>query len=441
MVGNTHVLTDPAVTAGYLTDWTGRFRGASGVVLRPGSLTEVCAVLAVCNSHGVSVVPQGGNTGLVGGGVPHRGEVVLSLRRLADPPIVEPAAGFLTASAGVTIADVQRAAAAAGLRYRVDLASRESATVGGTIATNAGGLRVGRFGDTRAQLLGVQVVLADGRVVSALHGLSRDNTGYHLPSLVAGSEGTLAVVTAAQLQIAPREPSAAAIVGCRTTRDAVAVAQAVRMQPAVSAVELMLGAGMRLVRQHAGLQNPLAEEYAAYLLVEAETSRPVEDLAAAIDIVPGVSGVAVADDPAGCAKLWMYRERHTEAIATLGTAVKMDVTLPSKAAADIVTELPTAVAAVAESARTWLFGHIGDGNVHVNVTGLVNQGDAETVQDIVFRLVTEAGGSISTEHGIGWAKRPWLHLTRSSTEIDLLRQVKTAFDPNRILNPNALFPE
>src|SRR6204780_3705462 len=209
-VGPTHVVVDPEVVASYGIDWTGRFRGHPSAVVRPGDGAEVAAVVAVCKEAGVALVPQGGNTGLVGGGVPLAGETVLSLRRLAGGPYADPLGGRLSIGAGTTIADVQAAAASAGWAYGVDLASRDSATIGGSIATNAGGLRVLRYGDTRAQVVGVEAVLGNGDVVSHMSGLTKDNTGYHLPSLLCGSEGTLDVVTAARLPAAPQRAARAA---------------------------------------------------------------------------------------------------------------------------------------------------------------------------------------------------------------------------------------
>ena len=440
VVGPAHVLTDPGVVAGYCVDWTGRFRGATAAVVRPGSTVDVAEVVSWCRRHGVAVVAQGGNTGLVGGAVPLAGEVVLSLRRL-DGVEADADAGQLTAGAGTTLAGVHRAAAASGWAYGVDFASRDSATVGGAVATNAGGARVLRHGDTRAQVLGVEAVLGDGSVVSHLGGLVKDNTGYHLPSLLCGSEGTLGVVTKARLRLVPRtdERVTALLAFDRVEAAVTAAAELRRHLASLDAAELFLDAGLRLVCATTGSPRPFPSSHAAYLLVEAAAAvDPVDDVAAAVDGLPHVAAVAVAVDSLRSAELWRYREAHAEALATLGPPHKLDVTLPGAALAEFVGAVPGVVSALAPAARTWLFGHVCDGNVHVNVTG-VAPGD-EAVDDAVLRLVAGLGGSISAEHGIGTAKRRWLPLARSDAEIAAFRAVKRALDPDGVLNPNVLLP-
>ena len=441
VVGRDHLLTDPDVVAGYCVDWTGRFRGATAAVIRPGSTAEVAEVLRWCNHHGTAVVPQGGNTGLVGGGVPLDGEVVLSLRRLGRVERADAGPGQVTAAAGATVAEVHRAAAEVGWAFGVDLSSRDSATVGGCIAANAGGTRVLRHGDTRAQVLGVEAVLGDGSVVSHLGGLVKDNTGYHLPSLLCGSEGTLAVVTAARLRLVPRaDERVTALLAFATVDDAVAGAGSLRRElGSLDAAELFLDAGLQLVCAATGLGRPFPAPHPVYVLVEAAgPASPLDELAAAVDGIAGVAGVAVAVDSVRAGELWHYRESHAEAIATLGPVHKLDVTLPADALAEFLVAVPAIVAAVHPTARTWLFGHVADGNVHVNVTG-VEPGDF-AVDDAVLRLVAGLGGSISAEHGIGTAKRRWLSLARSDAEIAAFRAIKRALDPAGILNPNVLLP-
>lgn len=441
VVGADHVLTEADVVAGYCVDWTGRFRGATPAVVRPGSTAEVAAVVARCRAARVAVVPQGGNTGLAGGGVPLAGEVVLSLRRLCDVGPVDPDAGQLTAGAGATVGDVQRAAAAAGWAYGVDLGSRDSATVGGTVATNAGGSRLLRYGDTRAQLVGVEAVLGDGSVVSHLSGLVKDNTGYHLPSLLCGSEGTLGIVTAARLRLVPRaDERVTALLALDDVGAAVRAAGALRRQVrSLEAAELVLDAGVALVCEVAGLAPPFARRHPAYLLVEAAgAASPLDELAGAVEGLAGVADAAVADDSVRRAELWRYREGHTEAVNTLGAPHKLDVTVPLARLPGFLADVPAAVAAVAPAARTWLFGHVADGNVHVNVTGVAP--DDTAVDDAVLRLVVDLGGSISSEHGIGTAKKAWLARTRTPAELAAFRALKAALDPAGILNPNALLP-
>src|SRR5579864_2476165 len=262
IAGREHVLTDPDVTAGYATDWTRRFHGVAYCVVRPGDAGEVARVLLACARHGLPVVPQGGNTGLVGGGVPPAGgAVVLSARRLRRLDRVDTLARQVTAGAGVTIAELRAHAARAGLEYGVDLAARDSATVGGTIATNAGGIQTIRYGPTRAQLLGLEAVLAGGSVISRLGGIQADNTGYDLTQLLAGSEGTLGVITAARLRLWPAEPPTLTVLAGVPGIEAAAALQAeVRsVLPGVRAAEYFEAPGLALVRAHTGLPAPLAD--------------------------------------------------------------------------------------------------------------------------------------------------------------------------------------
>ncbi len=437
LVGAEHVATDPAVTATHAREWTGRFTGVADVVVAPTDTAEVAAVLTACAAARVPVVPHGGNTGLVGGGVPAAGQLVLDLTRLRDLDVDGDVA---LAGAGVTLGALHRAAAAAGRRYGVDLASRDSATVGGTVATNAGGTRVVRHGPTRAQLLGVEAVLADGTVLRHLPGFVRDNTGYHLPSLLCGSEGTLAVVTAAQLRLLPAAPvRTVALLAFSELDAAVAAAGVLAGSPYVEAVELVLAAGVELVCAVGGLGPPFPAAHAAYVLTEARAPAGVDDgLAALVGALAGVADAAVALDGADAERLWSYRERHTEAVSTRGPVHKLDVTLPQPRLATFLADLPAAVVAAYPKAEVWLFGHAGDGNVHVNVTG-VDPGD-DGLADLVLRRVAAVGGSISSEHGIGRAKARWLHLARSPAELALFARVKTAFDPAGLLNPGVLVP-
>ena len=440
VVGPAHVLTAADDRSSYETDWTGRFRGASPAVVRPGSLAETAGVMDVCRRHGIPIVPQGGNTGLVGGGVPLDGEVVLSLRRLDRVAPVDTVAHQVTAGAGATVAAVDRAAAAAGLRYAVDLAARDSATVGGTVATNAGGVHVVRFGGTREQVVGIEAVLGSGRVIRQLGGLEKDNTGYHLPSLLCGSEGTLGVVTAARLRLVPRyEHTVVALVAFRDVAGAVSAVAAWRSAlDSLEAAELFLGAGLDLVCRAFDLAPPFERRWPVYVLVEAAAHQdPTDDVAEAV-AGSGATDVAVAVDDARRKALWRYREDHTLAINTLGAPHKFDITLPAGAFARFLDEIPGRVTAVVPEAATWLFGHVGDGNVHVNVTGVAV--DDQRVDDVVLRAVADLGGSISAEHGIGTAKKRWLSLNRSPDEIAAMRAIKHALDPAGICNPAVLLP-
>jgi FAD/FMN-containing dehydrogenase len=351
---------------------------------------------------------------------------------------VDALAGQLTAGAGVTIGHVQAAAAVAGWTYGVDLGSRDSATVGGTVATNAGGIHMIRYGDTRAQVVGVEAVLGTGAVVSHLGGLVKDNTGYHLPGLLCGSEGTLAVITAARLRLVPAlTDRTVAVAAFPSVAAAVrATARYRRSLATLEACELFL----ELVCSVTGLRSPFTRAHAAYLLIEvADRSDPTEGLAAVTASLEEVSDVVVATDPSRRAELWRFREGHTEAVNSLGPPHKLDVTLPAGEMAVFMDGVPSVVDAVAPGASTWLFGHVGDGNIHVNVTGV--DPDDDRVDAAVFGLVAQLGGSISAEHGIGTAKREFLHLSRTSAEIDAFRSIKGALDPDGILNPNVLLPQ
>ena len=434
-VGAEHVLLDEDTTAGYSVDWTGRFRGRAAAVVRPGSTNEVAAVLRACAAAGVAVVPQGGNTGLVGGGVPRGGEIVLSTRRLDDLGPVDLLAAQVTVGAGATLAAVQAHAAGAGLAVGVDLAARDGATIGGMVATNAGGLAVVRHGPMRASVAGVEAVLAGGAVLSHLGGLAKDNTGYDLAGLLCGSEGTLAVVTAVRLRlVAVPDELTTALVGFTDVASAMAALGELRRRGVVlEAAELVLDDALSIAERHVGAPSPVRAP--ALLLVEWASPGPGEEVLAAAD---GVVDVAVATDSSRRARLWRHREAVTEAIATLGVPHKLDVALAPAALPAFVEDVRARIEVVAPSSVLALFGHAADGNLHVNVVG--PPPDDEAVDDAVLGLVVERGGSISAEHGIGTAKRAWLARNRSPEEVATMRALKTALDPAGILNPGALFP-
>ena len=437
IVGAAHVLTDPDVTAPYITDWTGRWRGRARCVVRPADTAEVAAVVRACADHGAPVVPQGGNTGLVGGSVPHNGEVVVSLRRLDDLGPVDVAAAQVSAGAGVTIAALHAHAARAGLGYGVDLASRDSATVGGTIATNAGGVNVVRHGATRTQVLGIEAVLADGTILRRMQGLAKDSTGYDLPGLLTGSEGTLALITAARLRlVAAPAQRVVALAGVASTSDGLELLAAVRDLGSLLAVEWFHRDGMEVVATHAGLPDPLPSPYATYVLIEcAAASDPSDELAAAVARCAAVGDVAVAADRAGRERLWAYRERHAEALAAGGVPAKYDVAVPPEHLEAF--EAQARAVCAEHGATAYLFGHLAEGNVHVNVLG--TRGDDEALDDAILRLVAGFGGSISAEHGVGVAKAPWLELTRDAADRAAMAAVKRALDPEGLLNPGVLF--
>jgi FAD/FMN-containing dehydrogenase len=413
-------------------DWRKRWRGRALAVARPGSTAEVAQVVRLCAEDGTAIVPQGGNTGLVGGSVPVHGEVVLSLSRLDRLGPADLEAAQVTAGAGVTLS--QAAAAAPGLDLCVLIASRDSATVGGAVATNAGGLRVLRYGPMRAQLRGIEAVLADGSVLSHLSGLVKDNTGYDYPSLLAGSEGTLAVITQARLRLVPRARGPITVLcGLPGLGELHALArQAAGRVPGLLSAEFFTSAGLDVLTAHAGLAPPLAVPAPAYLLLEADGPGALDDLAP----VAGEYPVAVAQAAADRARLWAYRERQPEAAGFLGVPLKLDVSVPAAHWAELAAGVAGVVAGADPDAIVITFGHVADGNVHVNIVPAAPADGRH--EDAVFSFVASLGGSISAEHGVGTLKARWLPLVRSAAERDLFARIRRALDPAGILNPHVL---
>jgi FAD/FMN-containing dehydrogenase len=444
-VGDAHVLTDADLRASYETDWTRRWRGEALAVVRPADVEQVAAVVSACREAGAAVVPQGGNTGLVGGSVPRsksdRPQVVLSVSRMRDLEPVDTSAGEVTVAAGATLSALQAQARAAGYGFGVDLGARDSATVGGMIATNAGGMQVLRHGPMRAQLIGIEAVLADGTVVRRLPGLVKDNTGYHLPSLLAGSEGTLAVITRARLRLVPLlARRAVALLAVDDAAHAVAiVADLRRGLPNLLAAELFFDEGMALVLRHAGGERPFREAHPAYVLAEVDgAADPTDELTAGLEQAsPQPRDVVVASDAAGRERLWRLRERHTEAVNAQGIPHKLDVAVPVASLAAYATRVKEAILEVAPDASVYLYGHVGDGNLHVNVVGPPPAD--ETVDGVIMELAIAMGGSISAEHGIGVAKTGWLAKDRSPADVAAMHAIKRALDPGAVLNPGVLF--
>jgi FAD/FMN-containing dehydrogenase len=446
IVGPVQVLTEPDVVAGYTIDWTGRWRGQARMVVRPGSTAEVAGVVRACAEAGGAVVPQGGNTGLVGGGVPAQDSrqpaIILSLVRLTELEAVDVAAAQVTSGAGVRLADLHAhvAGSGTGLAFAVDLAARDTATIGGMIATNAGGIHVVRYGGMRAQVVGVEAVLADASVITRLDGLLKDNSGYDLSQLLIGSEGTLGIVTRARLRLIPALPVRyTALLGLPDTQHAVQLVSRLRREVAsLEAAEVFYPEGLRLVMGHGGLPAPLPRPWGAYLLIECagHDESVLDELAAVADDLGG-EAAAVGLDPTGRQRLWAYRERHTEAVNTLGVPHKLDVTLPIGQLAAFEADVRQVVESVAPGSTVIIWGHIGDGNLHVNVVGPAP--DDDTADDAVLRLVARLGGSISAEHGIGRAKVGWLPLTRSPAEMAAMAAIKDALDPSGLLNPGVIF--
>lgn len=446
IVGDAHVLADADLLAGYRVDWTRRWSGDALCAVRPADVAEVSAVVRACADVGAAIIPQGGNTGLVGGSVPRaaldRPQVILTLTRLRDLEPVDGAAAEVTVGAGVTLAALQAHARAAGYAFGVDLGARDSATVGGMIATNAGGIHVIRHGPMRQQLVGLEAVLADGTVVRRLPGLVKDNTGYHLPSLLAGSEGTLAVVTRARLRLVPHLPRRA--VALAAVEDAEAAADLAgelrRRLPNLLAAELFFDDGMALVLRHAGGSRPFAEAHPAYLLVEVDgTADPTDPLLDALEASSSlVRDAIMCTDEGERERVWRLRERHTEAVNAEGVPHKLDIAVPVGRLGAYAREVRQAIAEVAPDARTYLYGHVGDGNLHVNVIG--PPPEDESVDAAVLELAIAMGGTVSAEHGIGVAKVAWLEADRGAADVRLMRAIKAAFDPDAVLNPGVILP-
>ncbi|MEV7719893.1 FAD-binding oxidoreductase [Streptomyces sp. NPDC088184] len=439
VVGDAHVLTGPALCGPYETDFTGRHTGRALLVVRPADSAQVAGTVRICAAAGVPIVPQGGNTGLVGASTPSGDgtEVVLSSRRLAGIGPVDPGSRQVTVGAGVALAELQRHVRPYGLEFGVDLASRDSATLGGMAATNAGGERVLRYGTTRGNVAGVEAVLADGDVLDRLAGLPKDNTGYDLAGLLVGSEGTLAVLTRLRLVLRARMPRrVSALVALDSLDAAVSALTALRRLESLELAEFFTADGLALVLEHSGLAAPFRRAHPVYLLLGcASTHDPTGELAEAVERV-GALEVAVAVEDSGRRRLAAYRERHTEAVNAVGTPLKLDVTVPLPELARFVAELPDLLAGRAEA---YLYGHLAEGNLHLNLLG-VAAADEAAVVDAVLRRVAGLGGSISAEHGVGRAKAGHLHLTRSPADIALMRAVKAAWDPAGLLNPHALLP-
>lgn len=441
-VGERHVLTDPQVTAGQALDWTRRWQGATPAVVRPSSTEEVAAVVAAARTEGVALVPQGGNTGLAAGAVPLDGEVLVDLRRIDDLGPVDLAGAQVTVGAGATLAAVQAHLRGTGLALGVDLAARDTATIGGMAATNAGGVHVLRHGPMRAQVRGLVAVLGTGAVVRVNPGgLVKDNTGYDLAGLLCGSEGTLGVITRVRLQLVPAPRSAVvALLGFASPTAMVEALRALRAAPGLQALEAIPGPGLALVSDHLGTAPPLDPPPPWSLLVEvAAQDDPSPSLAAVLDRLGStITASAVAEDEPGGQRLWGWRDRLSEAIATVGVAHKADVTVPLGELAAFLDAVPAIVARVAPSARTWCFGHLGDGNVHVNVVGPPAGDDGPL--DAVYEAVVAAGGSVSAEHGVGRAKRAWMARQRGPAVVEAMQAIKAALDPDGVLNPHCLLP-
>jgi FAD/FMN-containing dehydrogenase len=448
IVGAGNVLTAPEDTKPYFTDWRRQYSAGAECVVRPASTAEVAAVVALCAREAVAVVPQGGNTGLVGGSVPSgaRREVLLSLSRLNRIRALDPLNDTATVEAGCVLAAVQEAAAAAGRLFALSLAAEGSCQIGGNLSTNAGGINVLRYGTAREQVLGLEVVLPDGRVWDGLRGLRKDNTGYDLKQLFLGAEGTLGVITAAVLRLFPQpSATASAWIALDSPRAAVELLGVLRerLGDRISAFELMSRACLDAVTAHApGTQDPLRAAHPWYVLAElADSGEPrllrerTEGALADCAERGTLRDAALAQSGEQARALWRIRETVPEAQFT---NVKHDISVPVSRIPDFVERASQAVGQAFPEARIFCFGHLGDGNLHYNVGPESLMPRREEVSRIVYDTVAALGGSISAEHGLGQLKREEILRHKDPLEIELMRSLKHALDPKGIMNPGKL---
>ena len=451
IVGREHVLTAPEDTAPYLVDWRRQYRGPAEAVLRPASTAQVAALVALCARAGVAIVPQGGNTGLCGGSVPTgaRREVVLSLARLNRIRALDALNDTVTAEAGCALAQIQRAADEAGRLFPLSLGSEGSCQIGGNLSTNAGGVNVLRYGNARDLVLGLEVVLADGRVWNGLRGLRKDNTGYDLKQLFIGAEGTLGVITAAVLKLYPK-PTASATAWMAVRDPARAVELLARLRERLgdrlSAFELVSRRCLEAVLAHSGaVRDPLGAPHPWYVLAEladSGTHAALEARAEQALLECAERGVlldlALAKSEAQAHELWRIRDTIPEAQFL---NVKHDVSVPVSKVPDLIERAGSALERAFPGCAVYAFGHIGDGNVHYNV-GMPEPRANEAlvarraeVNAIVYEVVAALGGSISAEHGLGQLKREEIARHKDALELELMRAVKRALDPQGIMNP------
>jgi len=450
-LGDAYVLTAANDLEGHVTEARGLYRGEALAVARPKDRDEVAFVVQECAKAGVPVVPHGGNTGLVGGGVPFGG-VVLSLTRLDRIREIDPVNATITVEAGCILKAVQDAAGDAGYLFPLSLASEGSCRIGGNLATNAGGTAVLRYGNMRDLTLGLEVALADGRIWDGLKGLRKDNTGYDLKDLFIGSEGTLGIITAAVLKLFPKPHArVTAFIGCASPYDALKVFQRLREAAGdqLTAFEYIPEFGVEIVLKHlAGAVRPLAEKHASYALIELSSPQKDADLQSQLEVVLGaafeeglVQDAVLGSSEAQSQALWNLRESLSEVQGKEGGSIKHDVAVPVSRVAEFIDVATKACEAEMPGVRVCAFGHFGDGNIHFNLSQPVGMDKREYLAQwgrfnrIVHDIVHGMKGSISAEHGIGLIKRDELALYKDAVALDLMRSLKRTLDPQNILNP------
>src|SRR6516225_6385142 len=451
IVGNKNAITDREAQTPYLTEPRDMFRGTSPVVLRPGSVAEVAEILKLANETATAIVPQGGNTGLVGGQIPQHGEIVLSLNRLDRVREVDPVSNTMTCEAGVTLLRAREAAEAVDRLYPQVLPSDGTCTIGGNLSTNAGGTAALAYGIARSHALGLEVVLADGRVLNNLNKLKKDNTGYDLKNLFIGAEGTLGVITAAVLRLVPRprsvETAFAGVASADAALELLVIAQE-RTGGDVTSFEIMTRAGIELVLRYGqGCRNPLAAPHPWYILMELSSQRR-EGLREVLEAVLAeglerglVLDATIADSIEQGKAFWRVREMFGEVQRFAGGSIKHDISVPVAAVPAFIREADAAVTTLIPGARPLPFGHLGDGNIHYNVNQPAGADKEQflkrwdEVNAAVFAVVKKYGGSISAEHGVGVMKRDLLPTVKDPVALDLMRSLKHLLDPKGILNP------
>jgi FAD/FMN-containing dehydrogenase len=456
VVGDDGLVVDEAGQAPYVEDWLRKWRGRTPVVVRPRNTTEVAAVMRLCRQTGTPVVPQGGNTGMSGGAAPDASgaQVILSLNRMKRIREVDPINNTITVDAGVLLADVQRAARDAGRFFPLSLGAEGSCTIGGNLATNAGGTAVLRYGNTRDLALGLEVVLPDGRVWSGLRGLRKDNTGYDLRGLFIGSEGTLGIITGAVLKLyAQPLGRATAWAGADTPAAIVRLLSDMRglCGDRLTAFEMMSAYCLDLVQAHvSSAANPLAGRHRYYALVELSDTAP-EGQADMLEKGLGqameaglIADAAVAASESQRQAMWRLREGISQAQVRAGKAVKHDIALPISRLAAFIDDADSTLGAEFPGLPIVNFGHVGDGNLHYNVLLPADvaapdyAGLTAALNRRVHDLVAQRGGSISAEHGVGQLRRDELRRYKSTVEMDLMLMIKRALDPDQLMNPGKL---
>ena len=459
IIGESNCLTDEDTLEPYNKDWMGKYEGCSRLVLRPGSTEEVSKILSHCHRQQLHIVPQGGNTGLVGGSVPYGDEIILSLSRMNKVVSLDEYSGSLICEAGCVLESLQQHVSEKGFTMPLDLGAKGSCQIGGNLATNAGGLRYLRYGSLHGTVLGLEAVLADGTILDNLTSLRKDNTGYDLKQLFIGSEGTLGVITGVSLQL-PRAPQSVklAFLGVDSYEDVLKTYVQARKQlgEILSAIEFLDAEAHEVVTRDGSTRAPLSEGCKHYLLIETHGSNEAHDEEKLTNFLESVMGDGgdgsggggcvidgtIAQDESQSAGIWKVREGITSALARQGCVYKYDVSLPLDKMYELVEETRERLAPL--GATTTAFGHLGDGNLHLNVTTPgkfeVDDDVLNAIEPFVYEWVSERRGSISAEHGIGRMKREVLHLSKSDEMIEWMRMMKLLFDPLELLNPGKVLP-